>query len=261
MKIATWNVNSLRVRLPQVLDWLARESPDVLCLQETKVVDEEFPLDALRAVGYAAAFSGQKTYNGVATLTRAAAADVMNALPDGDGAQKRFLAATVDGVRIVNVYVPNGESVESDKYRYKLHWLETLTAFLAQELARYPRLALLGDFNIAPEERDVHDPKRWQGKVLFSELERAAFRALVDLGLVDVFRRFEQPEKSFTWWDYRLNGFARNWGLRIDHVLCSGALAADCRASRIDVEPRRAERPSDHAPVVAEFGPAVPPAR
>lgn len=253
MKIATWNVNSLRVRLPQVLDWLGREVPDVLCLQETKVVDEEFPVDALRAAGYLAAFSGQKTYNGVATLTRTAPAEVISALPDGDGVQKRFLAVTVAGVRVVNVYVPNGESVESEKYSYKLGWLKTLTAFLQQESLRYPRLVLTGDFNIAPEERDVHDPKRWEGKVLFSEPERAAFRALTGLGLVDAFRRFEQAEKSFSWWDYRLNGFTRNWGLRIDHILCSAVLAVECRACRIDVEPRRAERPSDHAPVVAEF--------
>jgi exodeoxyribonuclease-3 len=253
MKIATWNVNSLRVRLPQVLDWLAHASPDVLCLQETKVTDEEFPLAALRAAGYVAAISGQKTYNGVATLTRAAASDTATLLPGSDGVQKRFLAATVGGVRIVNVYVPNGESVESDKYQYKLNWLKTLTTFLVEELKRYPRLALLGDFNIAPEDRDVHDPKRWQGQVLFSEPERAAFRVLIEVGLVDVFRRFEQPAQSFTWWDYRLNGFARNWGLRIDHILCSPALAAQASGCRIDIEPRRTERPSDHAPVVAEF--------
>jgi exodeoxyribonuclease-3 len=253
MKIATWNVNSLRVRLPQVLDWLAREAPDVLALQETKVADEEFEVEALRAAGYHVTYSGQKSYNGVATLTRAPVADALSGLPGVDGAQKRFLATTVDGVRIVNVYVPNGESVVSAKYPYKLDWLRALAAWLPEELRRYPRLVLLGDFNIAPEERDVHDPRRWHGKVLFSDPERAAFRELLDAGLIDVFRRFDQPEKSFTWWDYRLNGFTRNWGLRIDHILCSPALAADCRACRIDTEPRRAERPSDHTPVVAEF--------
>ncbi len=253
MKIATWNVNSLRVRLPQVLDWLAREAPDVLCLQETKVTDEEFPAEALRGVGYHVVFSGQKTYNGVATLTRIPVTDAVVVLPDGDGIQKRFLAATVNGVRVVNVYVPNGEAVGSDKYTYKLAWLRALTVFLATELERYPRLVLLGDFNVAPEPCDVHDPKRWEGKVLFSEPERAAFQALIGIRLVDVFRSFPQAEKSFTWWDYRLNGFARNWGLRIDHILCSPALAAECRSCRVDVEPRRAERPSDHAPVMAEF--------
>src|SRR6266566_3348895 len=246
MKIATWNVNSLRVRLPQVLDWLARASPDVLCLQETKVTDDALPRAALEAVGYTTTYRGQPTYNGVATLARTAAADVLPALDGVDAAHKRFLALTVAGVRVVNVYVPNGESVESEKYKYKLDWLRALTAYLHAELERFPRLVLVGDFNIAPEARDVHDPARWEGKVLFSEPERAAFGALLDAGLVDAFRRVEQPQKSFTWWDYRLNGFARNWGLRIDHILCSLALAATCRGVHIDVEPRRNERPSDH---------------
>lgn len=253
MKIATWNVNSLRVRLPQVLEWLSRESPDVLCLQETKVTDEEFPVDALRDVGYAATYVGQKSYNGVATLARLDCADVMREMSRDGDLQRRFLAVTISGIRVVNVYVPNGEAVTSEKYVYKLGWLQSLRQHLVAELARHPRLVLLGDFNIAPEERDVHDPKRWAGKVLFSDKERAAFRELEAIGLVDVFRKFTQPEKSFTWWDYRLNGFARNWGLRIDHILCSPALADACRGCCIDVEPRRAERPSDHAPVVAEF--------
>jgi len=253
VKIATWNVNSLRVRLPQVLDWLARETPDVLCLQETKVPDEEFPLEALRTAGYTAAYSGQRTYNGVATLTRVAVSDAQMALPGTDDPQKRFLAVTVGAVRVINLYVPNGEAVGSDKYAYKLGWLKTLTTCLNEELKRHPRMVVLGDFNIAPEARDVHDPKRWEAKVLCSEPERTAFQALIGAGLEDVFRRFEQPEKSFTWWDYRLNGFIRNWGLRIDHILCSPALALDCGACRIDVDPRRAERPSDHAPVIAEF--------
>lgn len=227
MKIATWNVNSLRVRLPQVLDWLARETPDVLCLQETKVPDEEFPLEALRAAGYTAAYSGQRTYNGVATLTRVAVSDALAALPGTDDPQKRFLAVTVGAVRVINLYVPNGEAVGSDKYTYKLGWLKVLTACLVEELKRHSRVVVLGDFNIAPEARDVHDPKRWEDNVLCSEPERAAFRAVIGTGLEDVFRRFEQPEKSFTWWDYRLNGFTRNWGLRIDHILCSPALASD----------------------------------
>jgi len=207
----------------------------------------------LRAAGYVATYSGQKTYNGVATLTRTPVSDVLTLLPGADNAQKRFLAATLGDIRVINVYVPNGEAVDSDKYRYKLAWFKALAAYVIEECRRRTRLMLLGDFNVAPEERDVHDPKRWEGQVLFSDKERAAFHALIEVGLGDVFRRFEQPGKSFTWWDYRLNGFARNWGLRIDHILCSAALAAECRACRIDVEPRRAERPSDHAPVVAEF--------
>lgn len=254
MKIATWNVNSLRIRLQQVLDWLARESPDVFCLQETKVTDDQFPAAEINAAGYVATYIGQKSYNGVTTLTRAPVSEAMNLLPGVDESQKRFLATTVGDVRVVNVYVPNGESVGSEKYVYKLGWLQALSAAIAAELKRYPKLVVLGDFNIAPEAQDVHDPKRWEGKVLFSEPERAALRTLVDVGLVDVFRLFPQAEKSFTWWDYRLNGFTRNWGLRIDHILGSSALAATCRSCRIDVDPRRHERPSDHAPVVAEFG-------
>jgi exodeoxyribonuclease-3 len=253
MKIATWNVNSIRVRMPQVLAWLQQENPDILCLQETKITDGDFPATAFRNAGYQAVYSGQKAYNGVATISRTPAAEITLSMPGIDVVQKRILAVTMGSVRIVNVYVPNGDTVDSDKYAYKLGWLKALTAYLQEELKRYPKLVLLGDFNIAPEERDVHDPKRWEGKVLFSDKERAAFRALIASGLVDVFRCFEQPEKSFTWWDYRLNGFARNWGLRIDHILCSAALVAACRTCRIDVELRRAERPSDHALVMAEF--------
>ena len=254
MKIATWNVNSIRVRLPQVLEWLNQESPDVLCLQETKITDEEFPAAAFRDAGYHAVCAGQKTYNGVATLSRAVPEKIVVSLPGVDGAQKRLLAASIGDVRLVNVYIPNGEEVGSGKYSYKLSWLEALEKFLATELKTHPRLAVLGDYNIAPEERDVHDPKLWSGRVLFSDPERAAFQRLMDRGLVDVFRRFEQPEKSFSWWDYRMNAFRRNLGLRIDHILCSHALASVCRACRIDGEPRKHERPSDHAPVVAEFG-------
>jgi len=262
MKIATWNVNSIRVRLPQVVEWLGRESPDVLCLQETKVTDGDFPAEAFRGAGYHAVFAGQKTYNGVATLSRTPADAVVASLPGFDdvqppsGAQvpqKRLLAATIAGVRVVNVYIPNGEEVGSEKYAYKLSWLEALEKLLAAELRSHPKLVVLGDYNIAPEENDVHDPKLWQGRVLFSDKERAAFHRFVQLGLVDVFRKFEQPEKSFSWWDYRMNGFKRNLGLRIDHILCSAALSADCRACQIDTGPRRHERPSDHAPVVARF--------
>lgn len=253
MKIATWNVNSIRVRLPQVLEWLKKENPDVLCLQETKITDGEFPAMAFRDAGYQAVYIGQKTYNGVATLSRAPADDVVTTLAGADGDQKRLLATVVGGVRVVNVYVPNGEEVGSEKYSYKLSWLKALEKFIARELKSHPRLALLGDYNIAPEERDVHDPKRWEGHVLFSDKERAAFRSLTQLGLVDVFRKFEQPGKSFSWWDYRQGAFRRNHGLRIDHILCSATLASACRGCRIDIEPRKHERPSDHAPVIAEF--------
>jgi len=252
-KIATWNVNSIRVRLPQVLEWLAKENPDVLCLQETKITDKDFPAKAFREAGYHAVHAGQKTYNGVAILSRIPGKDSVTRLPGAEGDQKRLLAANVGDVRVINIYVPNGEVVGSDKYAYKLSWLKTLEKFLATELKRHPRLMLLGDFNIAPEERDVHDPKRWEGHVLFSDRERAAFQRLIQCGMTDVFRKFEQTEKSFSWWDYRAGAFHRNHGLRIDHVLCSPALAAICRGCRIDIAPRKHERPSDHAPVMAEF--------
>lgn len=253
MKIATWNVNSIRVRMPQVITWLQQQAPEILCLQETKITDEEFPAAAFRDIGYQVVYAGQKTYNGVATLSRTPAENIITSLPNADGAQKRLLAATVDGVRVVNVYVPNGEEVGSEKYSYKLSWLAALEKYLAEELKAYPRLVLLGDCNIAPEARDVHDPKRWEGHVLFSEKERAAFQGLIRLGLQDVFRNFDQPDKSFSWWDYRAGAFHRNHGLRIDHILFSTALASACRGCRIDIEPRKHERPSDHAPVIAEL--------
>jgi exodeoxyribonuclease-3 len=253
MKLATWNVNSLKVRLPQVLEWLAAHRPDALCLQETKTEDANFPLAEIAAAGYEPVFSGQKTYNGVAILCRNKATDAAAGIPGFDDPQKRVISATVGGVRVVCVYIPNGESVESDKYRYKLDWLARLTAWLKAELQMHPRLVLLGDYNIAPEERDVHDPKAWEGKVLFSEPERAAFRALIGLGLEDSFRLFDQPEKSFSWWDYRMNGFKRNLGLRIDHILLTQELVKRCTSCSIDREMRAKERPSDHAPVVAEI--------
>jgi exodeoxyribonuclease III len=251
MKLVTWNVNSLNVRLPHVEGWLASAAPDVLCLQEIKMEDAKFPRAAIEAAGYQVVFDGQKTYNGVAIISRSAPEDVSRGIPGFADEQKRVIAATIDGVRVICVYIPNGQSLDSDKYQYKLAWLEALTGYLRDELARHPDLALLGDYNIAPEDRDVHDPKAWEGQVLVSEPERAAFRRMVDLGLSDSFRLFEQPEKSFTWWDYRMNGFKRNLGLRIDHVLLSGSLAARCRASSIDVEPRKLERPSDHTPAFA----------
>ena len=254
MKIATWNVNSLKVRLPHLLDWLSRHAPDVVCLQETKCEDPAFPAAEIEGAGYRWEHLVQKTYNGVAILSRGPIAGVVRGIPDFADDQRRVLAASVGATRVVCVYVPNGQSVGSDKFDYKLRWLEALTNWLQGELAAHPALAVLGDFNIAPEPRDVHDPKAWEGQVLFSEPERAALARLLGLGLVDAFRLFEQPEKSFSWWDYRMAAFRRNLGLRIDHVLLSAALARRCTACRIDVEPRRLERPSDHAPVVCEFG-------
>jgi exodeoxyribonuclease III len=254
MKLATWNVNSLKVRLPHLQDWLAREQPDVVCLQETKLEDSKFPVAELEAAGWRCAYSGQKTYNGVAILSSAPATDLTLGIPGFADEQKRVIAGTVDGVRVVCVYIPNGQSVDSDKYRYKLAWLEALTAWLRDELQRYPDLALLGDYNIAPEDRDVHDPAAWKDQVLCSEPERAAFRGLQALGLKDSFRLFDQPEGSFSWWDYRMNAFKRRMGLRIDHILLGEHLAPRCKAARIDVEPRKLERPSDHAPVIAEIG-------
>jgi len=254
LSIATWNVNSLRVRLPQVLDWLAAHQPDVLALQETKLNDPEFPVEALAMAGYQVVYAGQKTYNGVAILAREPLQEVVTDLPGLDDSQRRVLAATVGEVRVLNLYVPNGQAVGSDKYRYKLDWLDHLHGFLGEELQRHPQLVVLGDFNIAPEDRDVHDPTLWAGKVLCSEPERAAFRRLLETGLVDTFRQFEQPAETFSWWDYRAAGFRRNRGLRIDHILASQGLAARCRSCTVDRAPRKLERPSDHAPVVAVFG-------
>jgi exodeoxyribonuclease-3 len=254
MKVATWNVNSLRVRLPHLLDWLAANAPDAICLQETKCEDANFPAAELQAAGYCSVHHGQRAYNGVAILSRAEHADVCRGIPEFGDEQSRVIAADMDGVRVVSVYVPNGQSVGSDKYAYKLRWFEALAAWLEVELAAHPRLAVLGDFNVAPEDRDVHDPAAWEGHVLFSEPERAALRRLLELGFVDSFRLFEQPEKSFTWWDYRMGAFRRNLGLRIDHILLAPPLARAARSCAIDVAPRRLERPSDHAPVVCELG-------
>jgi exodeoxyribonuclease-3 len=250
MKLATWNVNSLKVRLPHLLEWLASNPVDVICLQETKLQDADFPQDELRQAGYHSVFSGQKTYNGVAILSRQPLTDVQHGIPGLEDDQKRVLAATCNGVRVVCIYVPNGQSVDSDKYQYKLKWLAALRAWLEAELEKYPRLAVLGDYNIAPEDRDVYDPQAWEGSVLVSEPERAAFRSLQQLGLRDAFRLFEQAEKSYSWWDYRAMAFRRNMGLRIDHILISPAL--QCSACSIDKTPRKLERPSDHTPVIAE---------
>ena len=253
MKIATWNVNSLRVRLAHVLDWLAANSPDALALQETKLPDEDFPVEAFREAGYEVAFAGQKTYNGVAILSRRPVTDILTELPGYPDIQRRVLGGTIGSLRILNLYVPNGENTSSDKYRYKLEWLAALRVALAHELARQEQLIVLGDFNIAPDDRDVHDPDQWAGKVLCSEPEREAFRALIGLGLNDAFRLLDQPEHIFSWWDYRAAAFRRGMGLRIDLILCSTTLGSRCRACYVDKAPRALERPSDHAPVVAEF--------
>jgi len=253
MKLATWNVNSLKVRLPHVLDWLAANPVDVLCLQETKQQDEDFPQAELKAAGYHSVFSGQKTYNGVAILSRTPASDVLHGIPNLDDEQRRVISASFGDLRIVDVYIPNGQAVDSDKYQYKLKWLDALRDWLQQELKRHPKLVLLGDYNIAPEDRDVHDPVAWQGNVLVSELERSKFRNLQQLGLRDSFRLFEQPEKSFSWWDYRMMAFRRNMGLRIDHILISEPLVAQCKSCVIDKAPRKLDRPSDHTPVVVEL--------
>jgi exodeoxyribonuclease-3 len=253
VKIATWNVNSIKVRLGQVLDWLDAEKPDVLAIQETKSLDENFPTEEFDAAGYHASFAGQKTYNGVATLSRTPGEQVVTDLPGLDDPQRRLLASTIEGIRVLNVYVPNGQEVGSDKYAYKLDWLQKLRSYVTEQLSRHPRLVVLGDFNIAPDDRDVHDPEAWRGKVLCSDAERAALGELLAVGLSDLFRRFDQEERLFSWWDYRMMAFRRNHGLRIDLVLASQALAEACTACRIDKAPRRLERPSDHTPVVAEF--------
>lgn len=251
MKIATWNVNSLKVRLPHVLDWLAEHKPDALCLQELKLEDKAFPHAELAEAGYQAVANGQKTYNGVAILTPQPVDDVIRDIPGFADEQKRIIAATVGDIRVISAYFPNGQAVGSDKFGYKLRWLDALTAWLRDELARHPRLVLTGDFNIAPEERDAHPD--WKDEIHVSEPERAAFRALTALGLVDAFRLFEQPERSFSWWDYRMLAFRRNFGLRIDHILVSEPLRTACRSCVVDKTPRRLERPSDHAPVVLEL--------
>ncbi|MBA0916593.1 MAG: exodeoxyribonuclease III [Nitrosomonadaceae bacterium] len=253
MKIVTWNVNSIKVRLPQVIDWLMTNQPDVVCLQETKLQDENFPLAEIAAAGYQASYAGQKTYNGVAVISKRSCGEIISSIPDLEDPQKRVLAVTYGDVRVICIYVPNGESVESEKYQYKMKWLTALNLWLQDELHKHPKLVLLGDFNIAPEECDVHDPELWRGKVLFSQPERDAFQELINLGLVDSFRLFNQPDKSYTWWDYRMMAFRRNIGMRIDHILLSNDLSKVCTSCTIDKEARRFERPSDHAPVTVEL--------
>jgi exodeoxyribonuclease-3 len=253
MRLATWNVNSLAVRLPQVLAWLSANPVDALVLQETKLSDDKFPAAEIEAAGYRAAWNGQKTYNGVALLSRLEAGQVQKNIPGLDDEQARVIAATLGDLRIVGAYMPNGQAPDSDKFQYKMRWLDALRQWLAAELVANPRLVLLGDFNIAPEDRDVYDPVAWAGQIHCTPEERAHFRALVALGLVDAFRLFEQPPKSWSWWDYRNLAFRKNQGLRIDHILVSEALKPRVSACLIDKLPRKSERPSDHAPVVVEL--------
>ena len=255
MILAAWNVNSLNVRLPRLLAWLATNKPDVVCLQETKLEDHKFPVVDIAAAGYTAHFTGQKTYNGVAILARdgLAVTDVAVGIPGLEDTQKRVLAATIAGIRVVDVYVPNGQSVDSDKYRYKLDWCAAAAAFVRDELSRHVNVAVLGDFNVAPEDRDVHDPALWAGQVLCTGPERAAFGEFLAAGLKDSFRLFEQPPATFSWWDYRMLAFPKNRGLRIDHILLSAPLAERCTSSRIDRNERKGEKPSDHAPVLVEL--------
>ncbi len=252
-KIATWNVNSLKVRLPHVLDWLDTAQPEVLALHETKTVDENFPIEAIQEAGYQAAFIGQKTYNGVAVICKSEPEVIASAIPDFDDEQRRVLAVNQSGVTVLNLYVPNGSEVGSEKYRYKLDWFSRLHPFIDSLQQMNSKVIILGDFNIAPEDRDVHDPAEWEGSVLVSDAERAEFRKLLDAGFTDCYRKFEQEEQSFSWWDYRAAAFRRNRGLRIDHILASQDLAGQCQRCYIDKAPRKLERPSDHTPVVAEF--------
>jgi len=253
MKIATWNVNSLKVRLPQVLDWLAATQPDVLCLQETKLTDDNFPAAEIESGGYHVVYSGQKTYNGVAIISKGKADSIITGVPGLDDPQRRTLGATIDGVRILDLYVVNGQEVGSEKFAHKLFWLEKVTEHIRKELKQHQRLVVLGDFNIAPDDRDVYDPDAWRERILCSTPERSALQKIIDLGMTDTFRLFEQDPESYSWWDYRAAAFRRNRGLRIDLILTSPALTGACRACRIDREPRSLERPSDHAPVIAEF--------
>lgn len=257
MKIASWNVNSLRVRLPHVLDWLAEHQPDILGLQETKTIDENFPTADIEAAGYYVAFAGQKTYNGIAVISKQPVTDSRTDLPGLDDPQRRVLGCTIPSekgdIRFLNLYVPNGSEVGSEKYQYKLGWLNALEKHVETQLKEYENFVMVGDFNIAPDDRDLYDPEGWKDKILVSPPERAALQRLLDMGLSDTFRLFEQEEKIYSWWDYRAAGFRRNLGMRIDLVLSSATMTKRCAASYVDKEPRKLERPSDHAPVVAVF--------
>jgi exodeoxyribonuclease III len=253
MKLATWNVNSLTVRLPQVLDWLSHNPVDVLALQELKLTDEKFPFEALAQAGYVAQCFGQKTYNGVALLSRTPATEVVRNIPGFDDEMARVITGTVDGVRVVGAYFPNGQEPGSDKFDYKMNWLKGLRLWLREELLKHPKLVLMGDYNITFDDADVWDPVGLADTIHCTEEERYHLRALVALGLTDTFRMFDQPTKSYSWWDYRDFGFRRNRGLRIDHILVSEALKGQTASCYIDKTPRKNERPSDHAPVVLEL--------
>jgi exodeoxyribonuclease-3 len=254
MQLATWNVNSLTVRLPQVLDWLAANPVDALVLQETKTTDDKFPREAIEAAGYQVAFFGQKTYNGVALLSRHPASDVVKNIPGFEDDMARVIAGTVDGVRVIGAYFPNGQAPDSDKFVYKMRWLEALQNWLREELKQHPQLVLMGDFNITVDDRDVWDPVELKDTIHCTVEERTHFQALIDLGTHDAFRLFDQAEKSYSWWDYREFAFRRNRGLRIDHILVSDALKPRVQACVIDKAPRKNERPSDHTPVVVTLG-------
>jgi exodeoxyribonuclease-3 len=253
MKIATWNVNSIKVRLPQLLDWLEQQRPDIMGLQETKTIDANFPAGEIEAAGYRVVFSGQKTYNGVAIVSKEPIAESVTEIPGLEDPQRRVLFAMCGGVRVMNVYVPNGQEVGSEKFAYKLKWLERLTEYVKAQIKAHDKVVLLGDFNITPDDRDVHDPEAWREQILCSTPERDALKRIFECGLDDSFRLFDQPEKVFSWWDYRASGFRRNAGLRLDLILTAKALSAKCTASYVDTAPRMLERPSDHAPAVAEF--------
>jgi exodeoxyribonuclease III len=254
MKLATWNVNSITARLPLVTQWLEMAQPDVLCLQELKCTDEKFPAERFAELGYKSEVFGQRTYNGVAIVSRTECSRVERGFPDAEeGAHARLLAATIEGVRVVNVYVPNGQFVGSDKYRFKLEWMQRLRRYFDEDYKRNELVLLCGDFNVAPEERDVHDPAQWEGHILFSRRERAALEKIREWGFTDAFRLHTEKEGHYSWWDYRQGSFRRNAGLRIDHIWVSEPLAERCRDSWIDKEPRAWERPSDHTPVVASF--------
>jgi len=252
-KIATWNVNSARARLPHILQWLEANNPDILVLQETKSVNEQFPSTDINKLGYHIICSGQKAYNGVAVISQVEAEDVVMDLPDFIDPQRRIIAATIAGIRVLNLYVPNGQSVDSEKYQYKLKWLTQIHHYIEQQLAEHQQLVVLGDFNIAPTDQDVHDPKKWEGSVLVSSAERKALQTLLDLGLQDSFRLFEQGSGHYSWWDYRAGSFRRDHGLRIDLILLSAALEKRCKACIIDKAPRTWERPSDHTVVYVEL--------
>ncbi len=253
MKIASWNVNSLKVRLPQVINWLESHQPDILALQETKLQNEKFPVEEIKEAGYQVIFSGQKTYNGMAIISRLAAENIVTDIPGLNDPQRRILGANIGNLRVLNLYVVNGQELESEKYQYKLDWLSKVTQFIREDLKNNSHYVVLGDFNIIPADEDSYDPEVWHNRIFCSDPEREALQEIIKLGFKDSFRLFDQEENTFSWWDYRQVAFRRNRGLRIDLILASNALAKNCQSSIIDKEPRKLERPSDHAPVVAEF--------